>query len=594
MRIGDYTNVNFAGNSNAAATISNLKKGDVIKAKVIEVTSDEAVLRLSDGTVIKAKTMEALNAKAGQTITLTVASKSEGTVFLETVKDTAMIDLKPDILKNLLEALKIKPDARNMELASEFLKAGIHVTANHMEMADALMKNMPGLNAEKTVFLVSNGLDTDQIQMDLLNRLLDGGLKVGQQLKDIQAILNQIMDTQGQTQASESGAEMQVRISDITTESNQTSGASSNNAENASAQATNAQIQAGNQQPSISSGDADLQEDSASRMSAADAKTRFPAGIGTQTGTAVEAGKQAGTGEEAATAAASSSETKTETVAASSSETKTETVAANATTIRPATVLESEPRETIVISAGKVESPSDTESDTSKVSTQKDSGVLNVKPAAGSISRLVEAVKDLFIRTDSDQLASELEIDRLNNSLIQRLELLQIATKYSEANSSDTGEGLSAAASAVSNTLNLINQLNANNMLYYQMPVNLSGYETTAELYIMKREQRSRRKIDAHNTVMFISLDTNNMGRIETLADVKGDTITINIRTESHRINDFIREKAKHLYSGIAACGYKLAGIRYALIDSPTTPVQQEKLLSAMLGLSHGKVDYRI
>ncbi len=617
MRIGDYTNnISVAGNNNVGDPISNLEKGDVIKAKVIEITANEAVLRLSDGTVIKAKTMEALNVKAGQTVTLTVASKSEGTVFLETVKDSAMIDAKPDIIKNLLNAIRIKPDARNTELASELLKAGTPVTAENMETAAALMKSMPELSAEKAVFIVSSGLDMDQIQVDVINRLLDGDFKVGQQLKEILVILSQISDSQGDTQSGQTGADMQARISDMIGKSEPTSVVPGE-------QAANPLNQIDTRQPPVSSANVSLQGDSGSRTSAATAKAEVSTLIQTQSGTGAEP--------EAVTVTVS--EAGAEIVVPTSTETSSGTTAeavtvnANAATTMSAAVFETETSEALGfysatdtytdttriaedISA-KVEMQSETEPDVagatnaskqlqnadqivSSLSEQKDSGELNIKPATDSISMLVEAVKDLFIRTDSEQLASELEIDELNSSLTQRLGLLQIAAKYSEANSLNTSESLSEAASTVSNTLSLINQLNANNMLYYQMPVNLSGYETTAELYIMKREPHSRKKIDVHNTVMFISLDTNNMGRIETLADVKGGTITINIRTESHRINDFIKERAKHLYSGIAACGYKLAGIRYALIDSPATPVQQEKLLSAMLGLSHGKVDYRI
>ena len=140
----------------------------------------------------------------------------------------------------------------------------------------------------------------------------------------------------------------------------------------------------------------------------------------------------------------------------------------------------------------------------------------------------------MFVKTDSSKLASEIDMDKLNNDLAQRMELLKAVTSYSQAKDSNVSKDLSTAANLVSNTLKLINHLNENNMLYYQIPINLSGYETTAELYIMKRGQQTRKRIDAHNTLMFISLDTNNMGRIETLADVKDDTITINIRTESN------------------------------------------------------------
>ena len=100
-----------------------------------------------------------------------------------------------------------------MELASEFLKEGAPITADNMEAAAELMKSMPGLSPEKTAFLVSRGLDAGEIQIDVLNRFLDGDLKLGHQLKEIQAILTQISDTQENVQASRPVTDMQAKIS---------------------------------------------------------------------------------------------------------------------------------------------------------------------------------------------------------------------------------------------------------------------------------------------------------------------------------------------------------------------------------------------
>ena len=557
MRIGDYTNITAAGNNNVSDPISNLEKGDVIRAKVIEVTSDEAVLRLSNGSIIKAKTLEVLNAKSGQTITLTVASKSEGTVILESVKDATRIDIKPDILKSLLEAIGIRPNVRNMELASEFLKEEAPVIADNMEAAAELMKSMPGLSPEKTAFLVSRGLDAGEIQIDVLNRFLDGDLKLGHQLKEIQAILTQISDTQENVQASRPVTDMQAKISNEPV----------------------------NQQLFVLTKDSSVQVSTSQRMAE---NVTNPAPSGTI---------EIRTGEEGLAPEAIADDA---TFAGNLSEKAAETPSAEKSSGGMPAEIEYEQ----VSTDPKAEQQSSKTVDTpnmmkqqqvaTQTSTLKESGQLSARQAEDGVSSLVEAVKELFVKTDSSKLASEIDMDKLNNDLAQRMELLKAVTSYSQAKDSNVSKDLSTAANLVSNTLKLINHLNENNMLYYQIPINLSGYETTAELYIMKRGQQTRKRIDAHNTLMFISLDTNNMGRIETLADVKDDTITINIRTESNEINDFIKENAKHLYSGIKACGYRLAGIRYAVIDSPATPMQQEKLLSAMQGLNHGKVDYRI
>ena len=84
------------------------------------------------------------------------------------------------------------------------------------------------------------------------------------------------------------------------------------------------------------------------------------------------------------------------------------------------------------------------------------------------------------------------------------------------------------------------------------------------------------------------------MGRVEALLDVKGNGISIDLRTESQAAADFIRNNITGLYSGISECGYKLVNVNYAIISGPAVPTEQEKLLLSKVNHSHAKIDYRI
>ena len=75
MRIDNYANILSSDKINAGDFISRLNPGDVIRAKVLEITSDEVVLKLFDGTVMRAGMLETMNAKAGDTVLLAVSSK---------------------------------------------------------------------------------------------------------------------------------------------------------------------------------------------------------------------------------------------------------------------------------------------------------------------------------------------------------------------------------------------------------------------------------------------------------------------------------------------------------------------------------------
>lgn len=592
MRIDNYANIPSSSKTNVGDLINRLDSGDMIRAKVIEITSDEAVLKLSDGTVMHAKMLETMNAKAGDTVMLTVSSKSEGTLFLESIKNLSQI-IEPNIkaLNRLLEKLQIKPDAQNMQLAAELMKSGDPVTAERLEQSIALLKSLPGLDAEKAVYITSKGLNINHADIELLSRLLEGDLKLGQQLKDIQALLNQINDAKSDQTGSKAYAQTQKAASmndqaaaattnqTTSANANQTTGASGNQPAGTSHnQEVIVQNASGNHVTNtgdtVNNTNAQTVQSQAAQITSTSQETLITGQSEVASETTGSSGaitsrtpaeREAPEAPEASAASSQLLETESKPVTAHAS---------SATVPHEKQTISEENRDFTSISASNETFSKDT-------------------PLADKFSKLIETVMDLFVKTDSKKLASELDVNKLKSELYEKLNVLKATIQSSEGYDSNETAGLLKAATQIDDTLRLFNQMNSSNIMYYQMPVSIAGHNTTAELYVMKR-QKNKRKIDPHNTVMFISLDTKHIGRIETLLDVKGSNITVNLRTESKQIIDFIKGQIKDLYKGFDACGYKLASIRYSVIDSATPPIQQEKLLSEILNKNYGKVDYRI
>ena len=602
MRIENYANITSLGKTNVGDLMNRLNPGDVIRAKVVEITSDEAVLKLSDGTLMQAKMLETMNAKAGDTVMLTVSSKSEGTLFLESIKNLSQI-IQPnaDTLNSLLEKLQIKPDAQNMQLAAELLKAGSPVTAESLEQSIALLKSLPVLDAEKAVYITSKGLNISQADIELLSKLLEGDLKLGQQLKDIQALLNQINDAKSDQTGSKAYAQAQKAASmndqagtgnqaagvannqTVSTTANQTSGASGNQPAGTSInQEVIVQNASGNNVANtgdtVNQTHAQTVQSQATQITVASQEAHIAGQSEVPSETTGAAGTNASRTNVSRTPADYKALADPETSAASSQlpETASKAVTAHVTT---ATDLH---EKQAINGANR---------DLASLSASNET--VSKETPADKFSKLIETVMDLYVKTNSDKLASELDVNKLKNELYEKLNVLKATIQSSEGYDPKEMAGLLKAATQIDDTLRLFNQMNSSNIMYYQMPVSIAGHNTTAELYVMKR-QKNKRKIDPHNTVMFISLDTKNIGRIETLLDVKGSNITVNLRTESKQIIDFIKGQIKDLYKGFDDCGYKLASIRYSVIDSATSPIQQEKLLSEILNKNYGKVDYRI
>ncbi len=577
MRIDYYANIPAAANNNVGDLIGRLNTGDIIRAKVLEITSDEAVLKLFDGTVMRAGMLEAMNAKAGDTVMLAVSSKLEGTLYLETVRNLSqMTESNPETLKQLLETLQIKPDAQNIGLASELLKVGAPVTAEHLKQASELLNSNPALNIEKAVFLTLKGLDADRADVDLLLRLLEGNVKLGQQLKEVQNWLNQV-DPAGANKSFASSSKPALTEQANLPVTNQTNSVGTNqvNAPQSNIAGTEKNSSELLAQIQITDNKTDHDTTRIASHSAAvntDRTSTQISDLSFSTPNVSEEGLK--------TASDISAASRENAVSGMNSENPGNSASTDKAILGSA-------------SSASVQSGSFAPIKEESGNQINEARQVGKSAASERFSKLIEAVRDIFVKTDSEKLPSELDVNKINNKLNEKLELLKAAIDTSEGLESVVKEGLSSAAAQIDDTQRLLHQMNASNMLYYQVPVNLAGHDTTAELYVMNRRQ-NKKKIDPNDTVMFISLDTVNMGRVETLLDIKKSSITVNLRTESKKINDFIKTQIKDLYSGLAACGYKLVGVRYTVIDAATTPIQQERLLNGIARENYSKVDYRI
>jgi hypothetical protein len=608
MRVEGLSNLQAAIRANVADLMGRLEPGDVVKAKVLEISSGEALLRLFDGSVLKAAIGEGLQAQAGQTLTLAVASKSEGTLFLETVKDSMQNSpIKQELLKNLLSALNLKPDTLNTELASEFLKAGIKPTSEQFHAASAMLKEAGGLSAEKAVFLASKGIQPDPAKLELLSRLLDGGLKLGNQLDDLQSALENILKASGKAIPSNSTGNgfLEAAMSAAAEKSPAGTGMTAQGGVTQAADdGTQTQQQRLQQQSQGTASQLNVQADAASRENSGETMAGLLKASGNAEGKAAATAQSATAASTAAQNTAASNSAQNATAASAQTPNLYENDALNAEN-SPQTA--SRQQAAVSNNAANASAQAATAAD-KELAAQ--SGIIRQLAAdaeepgnsgnfgkagasSDSFSSIKDAIKDVFVRLDTDKSAEGLELGKSHKELGERLELVKSAIQHSGLTGLSGRESIAAATGQIDDSMRLMSQLNSSNVYYYQIPVNLAGRNTTAELFVMKREP-GKKKIDPNNSVLFISLDTDHLGRFESLIDVKGKNVTVNFRTEKQEINDFIKENIKYLYSGLSDSGYKLVDTRYALIDSATPPTKLEQVLSKMAEASRAKVDLRI
>lgn len=592
MRIDKSLLITGDNRADTGSMLSRLETGDVISAKVLEISPKEAVLRLTDGTVIKARTLEQLDVKPGQTILLTVTSRSDNSFVLETLKSISRaITADSAKLFTMLETAGIKPDDQNLKLAAEFLKYDTVPTSEMITAALESMRGPGGLDIEKAVYLAVKNINTAQSDKEMLSGLLDGDLKLGRLLDSLlKALSSEAKDAEVVSQNPKAGQPAGETLSDSEIKPAQQAGHSASQATEKgtadsrninTAPELNTEVQmdpAREQKTSVSVKQSDGEDlhlaFQVSRndpdpeaeilvLHESDVKSDIKAGIHK---TELSSKSDAATNEDHSAMAAKSNTGRTD---------------------DNASKLDTEPDKQIAVNMPKakdiINKPIDLPTDLKKV---------NEYSPEEALQRISKSIDRLFVKIHKQLSGDELDPANIRDRILDISKELKILMQ-----SPDISKTVDAKASLSLNlledTVKLLDMFNSSNVLYYQIPIKNDNNSSTAELYVMKRH-KNRKKIDPNDLVLFLSLDTINLGRFETILDVKGRNISMSLRTENQAVSDFARANIKSLYTALSDSGYKLTDIKYSLIGAAATPLQQEKLLTDAVRLKHGRVDLRI
>lgn len=555
MRIDGLFNVQQLNPANVLDILGRFGIGDVIKAKILEMTTGELMLKLFDGTVFKAATAADIDARPGDVLDLAVTGKGDGSITLETVRNPGRENLQNDV-KKLLISLGIAPEPGNIELAGEFKAAGVKIDPGIFNKASELIRKFSELTPEKAVFLVSRDIKPGEGGMDNLIRLLEGRLKLGKQLDELQKLLS-AADTgllSGEY-GEEPTAENSAQIKDAS-------------------QFVDKNAPRLNRQNAEASAGPRADADTAGRPLTGDA-VRQSAGQSRPPVNPDLPGKG--------------------NLAQSLNRPENEPAPAAGETAPQRPARQTGPAGDPPASMPSAKAAADTAAAAARLEygRVKGSGVQSdperFKKLVSDLEKAREDFKSLFVRTDSGDLKTDLEVKKIYRDLAEKLDTVRNAVLQSGI---PGAEDILARVNSLDDGLKLLSQINSSSA-YFQIPLNLSGFNTTGELYVMKRDPR-RKKIDPGNVTMFISLDTQNIGRIEAITEIKGRNISLNLRAEDQGIIDFIKENFKLLYNGLAEKGYRLVDVRYRLLEDAINPASMDKVIRKELDGGRVSIDMKI
>ncbi len=620
--------------NNGSDIMSKLKPGDNIRAQILGNSGNELTLKFSDGSIVTAAAASAVEASEGEFVNLTYKGTVDEKPAFEVAEKTVQPqgDKSLENIRNTLASLKLPATERNMQLAQALSEQNVHVTAESMAKMSELLNRNPELKPNAAAFLTASKLPDDPGNIDKLQSLLAGRLKIGNDIAELVKLIN----PQGK------GLESSVNSSEM----------------NKLAQKLVAQLAA----KGMLSYDADMDGlKTTTGFETSDtgtAKSGNPA-VSLINGSAVEAsepavvtaetaGKISSNGILAETKNITNTTSTTNTTGATSTTNTSTNSADSANTLNNGSLNQTKStadltdspvdlarnsgssgkNHTVENTGVKVDSPAtdaervinvikgdslpvkedlpllhslnkqlDTMLATGQLSQKEQSAAqaiareistailklqshkagleetTSTDPVNKSIDRkfetAVERLRSLFIRVDenSDEI-NPVKLYKEMDSVIQTL----------KGSIQQLPQGVREAAAAIANNLesnlNFINQLN-NYSSYVQLPLSMFSQNTTGELYMLKKGSKAR-KLDPSNMTVLISLDTNNVGRIDTLLSVDKRNISTNFRLENSEVFPVLKENHKQLYNSLLEKGFRLVDFTYRLMDEPLNIVNFE------------------
>ena len=548
MRINTVITEQAIAPKGLADILGKLDTGDIVRAKVLEITSGELMLKLFDGTVFRAAAAVEIDTAPGENLELVVKGKNGGTLVLETVKKDAFVDTTRNEEIKLLNDLNIKPDTKNIQLAGEIKKAGINATRDIFEKVTQLLDEFKALSPEKAVFLSTKSISSEPRTINTAIKLIEGSLKLGSQLEDLHTIISSL-------------AEGKITGKTVTS----------------SQKMPREQMPAAESNKPIS---ALVYEEPVNKL-----QSRQPLTNENITDNKKNTVNNAAVHNEVNidTDSHNKNSLKTQQRISDTSANKALNFKQDNTTAFAKGLPEPEikPNESGIFKI--------TETDQDILLYKHKNSGENSKEIKELAGKLNEAFKSLFVNTESENLSSELDVKKIYKDILDKLDSIKdISQRLGLPERAD----ITARASNIEDGIKLLNQISTNN-IYVQIPLNLSGFNTTGDLYIIKKD-KSKKRIDPQNAVMLISLDTQNLGRVETLIDVKGKNVGINLRAEEQKVIEFIRDNYRHLYSSLMDKGYRLVDIKYRLLTERTNPANVERSVEKELKEGKISVDLKI
>ncbi|EPR13530.1 hypothetical protein [Ruminiclostridium papyrosolvens] len=560
--------------NNNTDILNKLKQGDVIRAQILENSGEELTIKLSDGSEVHANALTTINAKEGDFVNFVFKGTEGGKLVLESLGTNMAQPVNEALVnaKSALALINLPMSDKNIEMAMALLKQNVPVTNESLLKMEQLTIADKGLKADAAAFLIASKLSDNINNIEKLQNLLSGRLKITDNISG----LIKLVEGAGETETPKTPQEIVNRLASIVKENNENVPVKAAVMDNLLERLTSTiKMKFGNAEGIV-------EGSSASNSSAG------------KSGAALLTGNSQTTVVQSS--AASANQVNTENIQNSPAKTEINQLLRaengfdidNSTTPAPLskadlpvlrelrnqlqTIAEEQKLTQEQFTAIKYIAKEISNTIDKIGLRQKELDNFNLDAGKQHIIKdAVNTLKNLIVRIDR-QNNEEINPVKLYNELESSLTVVKNAIQHLPSLVRETAVNI---VNNLESNVNFINQLN-NYSSYVQLPLSIFNKNTTGELYMLKKGSKAK-KLDPSNLTVLLSLETNNIGRIDTLLSIKEKDVSTNFRLEDSGVFNILKDSHKMLYNSLLEKGYRLVDFTYKLLEDPISIVNFEE-----------------
>ena len=586
-------NLRPSSQAEAAQVFSGLKSGDTIQAELTGISGSRIAIKTQDGKIIQADFRGSAQFQPGDTLELMLDSRQGSRISLRLLSlNSQPVQLDVSVQENLLLRSGIEPSALNVRLSGILQENGFLPTAQNLFSLARIIQEHPKLPADTSAFLAANHLKPDEATLRQLDQLLSKAPQTAArvvQLSDAFARLLAEYETSGQKTSGNTPSEKPLK--------------SASQAKPFMATASTQENAQNGVRPDAAAGPVQLFRSLASLPGLNDAF----AGIKVQLAGAALSGQQvqttsagtpgAGGLEEIFKFLAPLPEQEAKAALAALAARDPQNAKAYSALLSFLNLPASEKRS--AFSALPILTGNNLGWISGTAAMPRENPIQSVQENSGGQPQTGTAPETLPGAVQSGPADASLEAA---GQLLRRLDGL-----FLHLNPGDIPAAAEELRQSVQNQEKLIENINADlsrlagdkNILsrqagelhaqvqftsgleqffYFQIPVRFENQKSTAELYIFERNAKS--KNNREQSTILIALETQNLGRIETMLRCEGTSLDLNFRLNSESFSNYLKDKASDLKQALAESGFQVKNIQFGVIQTKTTLLNAQELFS--------------